>query len=324
MSILLLLDMTVQSSATLFRRRAFPAWTWGAAGVLAFSLSFPATKAALPAFGSVITGLGRAVIAAVLAGAALLVVRAPLPSPSQWRRLVVVSLGVVIGFPLLSAIALQHVGAAHAAVMAGLMPAATAIAAVVRGGERPSRGFWLAAGAGLAAVLVFAAVRGAGRPTWADLLLLAAIALVGVGYAEGGALSRTMPGWQVISWAIVIAVPVLLPLSAYSLLTDPPQQPGVSAWLGLAYVSTFSMFVGFVWWYRGLAMGGVARIGQLQLAQPVLTLGWAALLLGEHVDLVTGVAALAVLAATGITQRARAPVLVEQDRAAELVDQAAR
>jgi len=263
------------------------------------------------------------VIAAAVAGAALSVVRAPMPSRSQWRRLAVVSVGVAVGFPLLSSVALQHVGAAHAAVLAGLMPAATAIAAVVRGGERPSRGFWLAAAAGLVAVLVFAAVRGAGRPTWADLLLLGAIALVGVGYAEGGALSRTMPGWQVIAWALVLAAPVLLPLSAYSVLVDAPQEPGAGAWLGLAYVSLVSMFLGFVWWYRGLAMGGVARIGQLQLAQPVLTLGWAAVLLGEHIDLLTGVAALAVLAATGATQLARAPRRVERHSPAQRIGQAA-
>jgi drug/metabolite transporter (DMT)-like permease len=271
---------------------------------MAFSLSFPATKVALPAFGPIVTGLGRAVVAAAIAGAALLIVRAPLPSRDQWRRLAVVSAGVVIGFPLLSAVALGQVDAAHAAVLAGLMPAATAIAAVVRGGERPSRAFWVAAAVGLAAVLAFAAARGAGRLASADVLLLGAIVLVGIGYAEGGALSRTMPGWQVIAWALVVAAPLLLPLSAYAVLTDPPQHPGRAAWLGLAYVSVVSMFLGFVWWYRGLAMGGVARLGQLQLAQPVLTLGWAAVLLGEQIDPLTGLAALIVLAATGATQRA--------------------
>ncbi len=290
---------------------------------MAFSLSFPATKVALSGFGPVVTGLGRAVVAAAIAGVALLIVRAPLPTGPQWRKLAVVSACVVIGFPLLSALALQHVGTAHVAVIAGLMPAATAVAAVVGGGERPSRRFWLAALAGLAAVLAFAAVRGAGRPTSADLLLLVAIALVGVGYAEGGALSRTMPGWQVIGWAIVLAVPVLLPVSAYAVLTDPPHDPSASAWLGLAYVSTFSMFVGFVWWYRGLAMGGVARIGQLQLAQPVLTLGWAAVLLGEHIDALTAVAALVVLAATGATQRARVDTRGEPPVPAQPAEQAA-
>ncbi|MGB9377539.1 MAG: DMT family transporter, partial [Mycobacteriales bacterium] len=297
--------MRVQSSATPLQRRAIPAWGWGAAGVVAFSLSFPATKAALPAFGPVLTGLGRAVVAAAIAGVALIVTRAPIPTRSQWRRLAIVSACVVVGFPLLSAVALDHVSTAHVAIIAGLMPAATAVAAVAKGDERPSRGFWIAALAGLVAVLVFAAVRGAGRPTPSDLIMLVAIAIVGVGYAEGGALSRTMPGWQVIGWSIVLAAPVLLPVSVYTVLTHPPQNPGLSAWLGFAYVSTFSMFIGFVWWYRGLGMGGVARIGQLQLAQPVLTLGWAALLLGERIDALTAVAAVVVLAATGATQRTR-------------------
>jgi drug/metabolite transporter (DMT)-like permease len=286
-------------------RPPFPAVCWGAAGVVAFSLTFPATRLALPAFGPVVTGLGRAVIAAGIAGLALLVARAPLPRRRQWARIAVVSCGVVVGFPLLSAVALDHVGAGHAAVLVGLLPAATALAAVARAGERPHRGFWVAAGTGLVAVLVFAAVRGAGRPQVADLLLLAAVAAAAIGYAEGGALSRTMPGWQVIAWALVLAAPALVPVSAYALLTRPPAHPGPGAWLGLAYVSGVSMFLGFVAWYRGLAAGGVAKIGQLQLAQPVLTLGWAALLLGERVDLVTGAAALAVLATTAATQRAR-------------------
>ncbi|MDQ6874502.1 MAG: DMT family transporter, partial [Actinomycetota bacterium] len=162
-------------------------------------------------------------------------------------------------------------------------------------------------------VLAFAAVRGAGRPQVADLLLLAAVVAAGVGYAEGGVLARTMPGWRVIAWALVLAAPLLVPVSAYALLTRPPRHPDAAAWLGLAYVALVSMFLGFVAWYRGLAEGGVARIGQLQLAQPVLTLGWAVLLLAEPVDPLTLVAALAVLAATAATQRDR--VSVEPSRA---------
>lgn len=175
------------------------------AGVLAFSVTFPATRLALPAFGVTVTGLGRAVMAAAVAGTALLVWPAALPARSAWPRLALVSAGVVIGFPLLSALALDRVGAGHAAVLAGLLPAATAAAAVVRAGERPSRRFWLAAGAGLVTVLAFAVVRGAGRPQVADLLLLAAVAAAGIGYAEGAALARTMPGWRVIAWALVLA-----------------------------------------------------------------------------------------------------------------------
>lgn len=253
--------MKANDSVIVSGRPPFPALCWGAAGVLAFSLTFPATRLALPAFGPVVTGLGRAVIAAALAGSALLVARAPLPGRSQLMRIAIVSCGVVIGFPLLSALALDHVGAGHAAVLAGLLPAATALAAVARAGERPSWGFWLAAG--------------------------------------------TMPGWQVIAWALLLAAPVLLPVSVYAVLTDPPRHPGTGAWLGLAYVSAVSMFLGFLAWYRGLAGGGVARVGQLQLAQPVLTVGWAALLLGERVDVATSVVAVAVLATTAATQRSR-------------------
>ena len=305
--------MRVKSSVIAGGQPAFPALAWGAAGVLAFSLTFPATRVALPAFGPLVTGVGRAVGAACLAAAALLLTRAPVPHRADWPRLVVVSAAVVIGFPLLSALALEEVNAGHAAILAGLLPAATAIAAVARAGERPTVGFWLAAAAGLTAVLVFAAVRGAGRPTVADLLLLGAVVAAGIGYAEGGALSRTMPGWRVIAGALVVATPVLLPVTAYAVLTDRPQDPGAGAWLGLAYVSAVSMFLGFVAWYRGLAAGGVARIGQLQLAQPVLTLGWAAALLGEHVDAVAGAAAGAVLVATAATQRARVTRLPVQN-----------
>jgi drug/metabolite transporter (DMT)-like permease len=300
--------MKANDNAIASRRPPFPALCWGGVGVVAFSLTFPATRLALPAFGPVTTGLGRAVLAALLAALALLAVRAPLPTRAQWRSIGLVACGGVVGFPLLTALALGHVGAGHAAVLAGLLPAATALAAVARAGERPHPGFWLSAGAGLVAVLVFAAVRGAGRPQLADLLLLGAVAAGALAYAEGGALARTMPGWQVIAWALVLAAPLLLPISAYTLLTNPPHHPDAGAWLGLAYVSAVSMFLGFVAWYRGLARGGVAQVGQLQLAQPVLTLGWAALLLGERIDALTGVAALAVLATTAATQRARVRV----------------
>lgn len=291
--------------------------------MLAFSVTFPATRLALPAFGATVTGLGRAVVAAAVAGTALLVWPAALPARSAWPRLALVSAGVVIGFPLLSALALDRVGAGHAAVLAGLLPAATAAAAVVRAGERPNRRFWLAAGAGLVTVLAFAVVRGAGRPQVADLLLLAAVAAAGIGYAEGAVLARTMPGWRVIAWALVLAAPILLPVSAYALISRPPRHPDAAAWLGLAYVALVSMFLGFVAWYRGLAEGGVARIGQLQLAQPVLTLGWAVLLLAEPVDPLTVVAALAVLAATAATQRRRVGIGAGAAPAAEPIGRGA-
>ncbi len=284
-------------------RRLEAAQGWGLVGVLAFSMSLPATRAAVPAFGPVTVGIGRAVLAAVLAGAALWLARAPRPTRAQVRRLWLVVLGVVVGFPLLSSVALQAVGAAHGAVVVGLLPMGTAVCALARAGERPRPAFWLAGGAGAVAVLAFAWSVGAGlRP--ADLLLLGAVAAGALGYAEGGALARELPGWQVIAWALVLALPLTVPVSVVAVTVRPPVAPGAAAWSGLGYVAAVSMFLGFVAWYRGLALGGVARIGQLQLVQPVLTLIWSAALLAERVDAPTVLAALAVLACTAATQSA--------------------
>jgi drug/metabolite transporter (DMT)-like permease len=218
----------------------------------------------------------------------------------------VIGVGVVIGFPLFSSLALRELSSAHASVIVGLLPAATAAFAVLRAGERPGRGFWAAAAAGLVAVLAFAATQGAAGLATADLYVLAAVALGALGYAEGGALSRRYGGWQVICWALVLTAPVLAPFLVVGIARS-GLEAGRDAWLGFAYVSLFSMFFAFFAWYRGLAHGGVARIGQLQLGQPVLTLVWAALLLGEEVTPATIVAALAVLACVGATQRVRRP-----------------
>lgn len=276
----------------------------GAAGVVAFSMSLVATRAAVPALGAVTVGAGRAVVAAALAGLWLWWHRAPLPTAAQRRRLLLVVVGVVLGFPLLSSAALELVGSAHGAVVIGLIPIATALVATVRAGERPSRWFWLSSAVGAVAVLAFSWVTsGALHP--ADLLLLAAVAAAAVGYAEGGALARDMPGGQVIAWALLLALPVTLPTAAAGLWWHPLAAVPASAWLGFGYVSVVSMFGGFILWYRGLALGGVARIGQLQLAQPVLTLVWSALLLGEHITAAAMVAAVVVLLSTATTQRVR-------------------
>ena len=282
-----------------------PGVGWGAVGVLAFSLTFPASRAALPAFGPITVGLGRAVVAALLAAGCLAATPTGRPTRSQMRRLGLVALGVVVGFPICFSLALRDATAAHGAVLTGLLPAATAAAAVIRGGERPPRASWGACGFGVAAVLAFALTQGSGAVRPADLWLLAAIALGALGYVEGGSLARELGGWQVISWALLLALPVLAPLTAIGLAIDPPRAPTAGAWLGLAYVSAISMFAGFYAWYRGLAAGGIAHIAQLQLAQPVLTLAWSALLLGEHVNLATIAAALVVVGAVALTQRSR-------------------
>ncbi|HEX8053734.1 MAG TPA: DMT family transporter [Thermoleophilaceae bacterium] len=276
----------------------------GFLGVLAFSFTLPATRVAVQDLDGTVVGLGRALVAAVLAAALLRARHERLPDPSQLRRLGVVALGVIIGFPLCTSLALTLVPASHGAVFVGLIPAATAVMAVLRAGERPSAPLWMAVAAGVVAVLVFAAARGAGEPRTGDLLILLAVALCAVGYAEGGSLAREIGGWRVICWALVLAAPVLAPVVAWR-VAETGLHGGADAWLGFAYVSVVSMFLGFFVWYRGLARGGIARIGQLQLAQPVLTLTWAALILGERFGAATVVAAAAVLMCAAISQRAR-------------------
>jgi drug/metabolite transporter (DMT)-like permease len=277
---------------------------WGGLGVLAFSFSLPATRLAVEDLHPTIVGLGRAIVAAALAAALLAVRREPLPDRADVPRFLLTGVGVVIGFPILSSMALRELSSAHASVIVGVLPATTAAFAVARGGERPGRGFWAAAAAGLAAALAFAATQGAAGLATADLYVLGAVALCAFGYAEGATLSHRYGGWQVICWALVLTAPALVPVVAVAVAAD-GLTAGADAWLGFAYVSLFSMFLGFFAWYRGLALGGIARVGQLQLAQPVLTLVWAALLLGERVTGATVAAAVAVLACVGLSQRAR-------------------
>ncbi len=255
----------------------------GALAVTAFSLSLPATRAAVPELGPTMVGLGRAVVAAALAGVLLAMRRERLPERRYWPRLALVAGGVVVVFPLLSAVALREMPSAHGAVLVGLLPAATAVAAVLRAGERPSLAFWLAAAAGLACVLVFAAAQGAGQLSAGDGLVLLGVMAGALGYAEGGALARELGSWRVICWALVLSVPVLLPVVALSTGAQALEaSPG--AWLSFGYLSIVSMFLGFLAWYRAMALGGVARVSQLQLLQPLLTLLWSAVLLGEEVS----------------------------------------
>ncbi|HEX6357767.1 DMT family transporter [Actinophytocola sp.] len=297
--------MSVDDSAIAVRRVVVlaPGVVWGSLGVLAFSLTLPASEAALPAFGPVTVGIGRAVPAALLGAVCLLVARAPRPTGAQWRRLAFVATGVVVGFPLCSSLALRDTTSAHGAVLVGLLPATTAALAVVRGGERPRWQFWAACAFGMATVLGFTAIQGAGHITAADLWLLAAVGCAAVGYTEGGVLARELGGWQVISWALLLSLPFTIAVTV--LWAEPWHAPDANAWLGLAYVSAISMFAGFYAWYRGLAEGGIAKIAQLQLLQPVLTLAWSALLLGNQITWATAAAALLVITAVAVTQRTR-------------------
>ena len=276
----------------------------GFLGVLAFSFTLPATRVAVEQLDPTFVGIGREALAAVLAGLILLLSKAPLPSRQQLLRIGIVASGVVFGWPLFTAIALQDLTSAHSAVIVGLLPAATAVAAVLRAGEHPSRGFWLASLAGLLAVLAFAASQGAGLLSTGDLLILVAVALAAIGYAEGGALARELGGWRVICWAVLLSAPLTVPIGVIAALGSDLHADG-GAWLGFAYVAAVSALLGFFPWYAGLARGGVAKIGQVQLVQPLLTLAWSAVLLGEHVGPETLVASAAVLASVVATQRTR-------------------
>lgn len=257
-------------------------WLNGFVGVLIFSGSLPATRVAVADFDPVFLTVARASIAGLLALLLLIGFRQKRPAGNDMLSLIIVALGVVVGFPLLTALALQYVTSAHSIVFIGLLPLATAVFAVLRGGERPRPAFWLFSCLGSALVVAFAFAQGLTAAPLGDLLMLAAVIVCGLGYAEGAKLSRKLGGWQVISWALVLSLPVMLPLA---LLKMPTQWEliGEPAWIGLVYVSLFSMLIGFVFWYRGLAQGGIARVGQLQLLQPFFGLLLAASLLGETV-----------------------------------------
>lgn len=263
-------------------QRAADGWGSGLLGVIIFSGSLPATRVAVGGFSPLFLTSARAIIAALLGALLLLALRERRPARADLVPLAVVAVGVVIGFPLLTALALQHITAAHSIVFIGLLPLSTAFFGVIRASERPKPAFWLFSMVGAALVAGFALANSASASLAGDVLMLAAILICGLGYAEGGRLSRRLGGWQVISWALVLALPVM---GAFAFATLPTAWTGIGlpAWLGLAYVSVFSMLIGFVFWYRGLARGGIAGVGQLQLLQPFFGLVLAGLLLQEQV-----------------------------------------
>ncbi|WP_232836770.1 DMT family transporter [Lentzea terrae] len=278
--------------------------TLGALGVLGFSFSLPATRLAVAGLDPWFVAFGRALVAGLLAIAYLALSRAPLPSATQVRRLVVVALGIVVGFPLFTSLALTTQTSAHGAVVIAGLPMCTAIWAVLRASERPPPAFWLASGAGLLAVLAFVATGGgfSGSLSLADAYLFIAVVLCGLGYAEGGALSRELGGARTICWALVVSLPVTIPISVHT--ADFSRATPV-VWASFAYVALISMFLGFFAWYAGLAAGGVAKIGQIQLAQPVLTLMWSAAVLGEPVGWPALTTAAVVVVCVVLTQRSR-------------------
>jgi drug/metabolite transporter (DMT)-like permease len=279
---------------------------WGLLGVLAFSFTVPFTRIAIGGLSPMFIGSGRAVVAAVLAVLALSATRQRWPSARQWVRLVVVAGGIVVGFPLLTSYALTTAPAGHAAVVVGVLPAATAVMAVLRGHERPAPSFWVFAALGAVAAVTFGSVQngGLGHLQWSDLLLFGAVLAGAVGYAEGGLLSRELGSWQTVSWALVVAAPVMAALTTLAVVQEPLDATPVQ-WLAFAYLGVVSMFLGFFAWYRGLAIGPMSQVSQVQLVQPVMTIAWAGLLLHEPIGWATIVGGLAVMACAALAVRTR-------------------
>ena len=265
-------------------KRITNGWMNGFIGVLIFSGSLPATRLAVADFDPLFLTFCRATIAGVLAGALLLLFRQQRPGRSDIIPLIVIAFGVVVGFPLLTALALQYVTSAHAIIFIGLLPLSTAIFGVIRGGERPHLSFWVFSFIGSFLVAGYALIQDGEASLIGDAFMLASIIVCGLGYAEGARLSRRLGNWQVICWALVLSLPFMLPLTFY-FSPDSWAHIGEPALFSLAYVSVFSMLIGFVFWYRGLAQGGIAAVGQLQLLQPFFGLLLASLILNEEVTL---------------------------------------
>lgn len=278
----------------------------GLVGVVAFSFTVPFTRLADRSLDPLFIGAGRAVVAGFLALASLVLTRQPRPSTAQWRRLGVVAGGVVFGFPLLTSFALRSVPASHGAVVIAVLPAATAVAAVLRGHERPRIQFWIAAGLGALAAVAFGVSYGGGfnHLKISDLLLFCAVIAGAIGYAEGGLLSRELGAWQTVSWALVLALPFMTALVLWSMYLRPPTA-SPSEWGAFAYLGIVSAFLGFFAWYRGLAIGPMARVSQTQLIQPVLSICWAVTLLGEHITwvMIAGATAVILSALTAVRVR---------------------
>ena len=270
----------------------------GLLGVVIFAMTLPMTRLAVgpasdPQLPPQFVTAGRAAFAGLLSIGYLWLTGAPRLLRRDVPALAVSALGTVVGFPLFLSLALRQVDAMHAAVVTGLMPLATAVVAALHFRQRPSFGFWACAVLGCVLVLLFAAHQGNGSLSAADGLLLLAVLSTAIGYVAGARVSAKLPAEQVICWVLVISLPLTLPAM---LATWPTQPVRASAWGGFAYVTLFSMWLGFFAWYRGLALGGTVRVSQVQLVQPFLAILFAVPVLGERLDAATLGFALAVVA----------------------------
>lgn len=259
------------------------AYLWGLLGVAAFGLTLPATKAAVPLFGFVTVGFGRAVIGGILGLVLLIATRSKIPTKPQLLRLAIVALGVVFGFPFFSAYAMQSVPASHGAIIIGLIPLFTALFSVLLAKEKPSVGYWMAGLVGSATIVSYSIYLGGGVLHIADIALLLAVVSAAIAYAEGAKLANELGSWQVICYALIMSLPITLPISfLYAEMNT--QYNALPAWIGFIYLSVVSMFLGFFAWYRGLQMGGIAKIGQLQLLQPFVTFFASSILFREKIS----------------------------------------
>ncbi|MFY2790187.1 DMT family transporter [Rhodococcus sp. MALMAid1271] len=288
---------------------------WGVAGVTAFSFTVPLTRVAVTGgLSPLFVGCGRAVVAAALAAVALAATGQRLPRGRQWIRLAVIAAGVVVGFPVLTSYALTTASAGHSAVVIALLPAATAATAVVRERQPVRPMFWLVAAMGAVVAVGFAALQGGQLIglQWSDLLLLGAVLAAAIGYAEGGLMARELGAWQTVSWALVVSVPVTGALAGFAWWQQ-PSSAGVSEWAAFAYLSVVSMYLGFFAWYRGLAIGPMSSVSQIQLIQPVLTMCWAAMILREGLTLPVVVGGAAVIVCATVAVRTRMSPSVRQE-----------
>ena len=277
----------------------------GALGVLIFAMTLPMTRLAVgdesaPQLSPWFVTAGRAAVAGILSALYLLAMRAPRPARKHWPALALSGLGTVVGFPLFLGLALRQVDAMHAAVVTGVMPLGTAVVAALVLRQRPSAGFWACAVLGCALVLGFAAWQGSGRLSAADGLLLLAVLCTSVAYVAGAQVAGVIPAQQVICWILVAALPLSLPAALW---LWPPGSVSLAAWGAFAYTAVFSMWLGFFAWYRGLALGGVVRVSQVQLIQPFLALLFAVPVLGERLDPLTLVFSLAVIGVVLVGRR---------------------
>lgn len=281
----------------------------GAVAVVLFGLTLPATRFIVPWFDPIFIGLGRAVVAAILALILLVLTRQKLPNRSQTYRLFIIALGVVVGFPVLSAWAMQSVPASHGGVVLGILPLATAIAGVIISSEKPSVGFWLSGLVGSALVVAYALFQGVGSFQVGDYALLGAIFSAAIGYAVGGQLSKEIGGWQVICWALVFALPFIF-IPAWLQAPDLSVSLPLSVWLSFLYLALVSQLIGFFLWNKGLAIGGVARVSQVQLIQPFVTIVASALLINEAIEMSTFIFSLLVVVTVAIGKRM--PILTKE------------